>query len=81
MRAAWDTLEPRLKAKVKDLVTEHSRIFSKGALGFTFTEQELRDFAPVRQPLVRTHPRSGRTFAVPVVARRAHRRLARCPKR
>ena len=60
MRAAWDTLEPKLKAKVRDLVAEHSRIFSKGALGFTFTEQELKDFAPVRQPLVRTHPRSGR---------------------
>jgi alpha-ketoglutarate-dependent 2,4-dichlorophenoxyacetate dioxygenase len=61
MRAAWDTLEPGMKAKVRDLVTEHSRIFSKGTLGFTFTEQELRDFAPVRQPLVRVHPRSGRT--------------------
>lgn len=60
MRAAWDALEPRMKAKVQGLVTEHSRIFSKGALGFTFTEEELRDFAPVRQPLVRTHPRSGR---------------------
>jgi len=61
MRAAWDTLPPKLKAKVKDLVTEHSRIFSKGSLGFTFTEQELKDFAPVRQPLVRVHPSSGRT--------------------
>jgi len=60
MRDAWDTLEPRLKEKVKDLVTEHSRIYSKGALGFTFTEQELKDFAPVRQPLVRVHPSSGR---------------------
>jgi alpha-ketoglutarate-dependent 2,4-dichlorophenoxyacetate dioxygenase len=60
MRDAWDTLEPRLKEKVKDLVAEHSRIFSKGALGFKFTEQELKDFAPVRQPLVRIHPRSGR---------------------
>jgi len=60
MRAAWDTLSPKLKAKAKDLVTEHSRIFSKGTLGFTFTEQELKDFAPVRQPLVRTHPSSGR---------------------
>ena len=60
MRAAWDTLEPKLRDKVKDLVAEHSRIYSKGALGFTFTEQELRDFAPVRQPLVRRHPRSGR---------------------
>ena len=60
MRDAWDTLEPALKHKVKDLVAEHSRIFSKGALGFTFTEQELKDFAPVRQPLVRVHPSSGR---------------------
>lgn len=60
MRAAWDTLEPRLKAKVKGLTCEHSRIYSKGALGFTFTEQELHDFAPVRQPLVRVHPSSGR---------------------
>ena len=61
MRAAWDTLEPRLKARAKGLVCEHSRIFSKGALGFTFTAEELRDFAPVRQPLVRVHPTSGRT--------------------
>jgi alpha-ketoglutarate-dependent 2,4-dichlorophenoxyacetate dioxygenase len=60
MRAAWDMLAPELKAQVKGLVAEHSRIFSKGALGFRFTEQEERDFAPVRQPLVRIHPRSGR---------------------
>ncbi len=60
MRAAWDTLDPKMKEKVKHLVTEHSRIFSKGALGFRFTESEERDFAPVRQPLVRTHPRTGR---------------------
>ncbi len=60
MRAAWDMLDSGIKAKIKDLVTEHSRIFSKGALGFQFTEKERRDFAPVRQPLVRTHPRTGR---------------------
>jgi alpha-ketoglutarate-dependent 2,4-dichlorophenoxyacetate dioxygenase len=60
MRAAWDALDPAMKAQVKGLTTEHSRIFSKGALGFGFTEQELHDFAPVRQPLVRIHPRSGR---------------------
>jgi len=60
MRAAWDMLEPGIKEQVKDLVTEHSRIFSKGTLGFQFTEKELHDFAPVRQPLVRTHPRTGR---------------------
>jgi alpha-ketoglutarate-dependent 2,4-dichlorophenoxyacetate dioxygenase len=60
MRAAWDALDPGTKAQVKGLVTQHSRIFSKGALGFAFTEQELVDFAPVEQPLVRIHPRSGR---------------------
>ena len=60
MRAAWDMLDAKSKAQVENLVTEHSRIFSKGALGFRFTEKEEHDFAPVRQPLVRTHPRSGR---------------------
>lgn len=60
MRVAWDTLDSDTQARIKDLVTEHSRIFSKGTLGFQFTESEYRDFAPVRQPLVRTHPRSGR---------------------
>ena len=60
MRAAWDMLDPAVKERIKDLITEHSRIFSKGTLGFQFTEKELRDFAPVRQPLVRTHPRTGR---------------------
>ena len=60
MRAAWDALDAETKEQVKGLTTEHSRIFSKGTLGFAFTEQELIDFAPVRQPLVRKHPRSGR---------------------
>ena len=60
MRAAWDMLASGIKSQIKHLATEHSRIFSKGTLGFQFTEKELRDFAPVRQPLVRTHPRTGR---------------------
>jgi alpha-ketoglutarate-dependent 2,4-dichlorophenoxyacetate dioxygenase len=60
MRTAWDMLDDAMKEKIKDLVAEHSRIFSKGTLGFEFTEKELHDFAPVRQPLVRTHPRTGR---------------------
>ncbi len=60
MRAAWDMLDDAMKDKIKDLVAEHSRIFSKGTLGFEFTEKELHDFAPVRQPLVRTHPGTGR---------------------
>lgn len=60
MRAAYDMLDARTKARIEGLVAEHSRIFSKGALGFRFTEKEERDFEPVRQPLVRAHPRSGR---------------------
>jgi alpha-ketoglutarate-dependent 2,4-dichlorophenoxyacetate dioxygenase len=60
MRAAYDMLDARTKTLIEDLICEHSRIFSKGALGFTFTDQELRDFAPVRQRLVRTHRKTGR---------------------
>ena len=60
MRAAYDALDTKTKALIEDLVCEHSRIFSKGALGFSFTEEEVRAFAPVRQRLVRTHRRTGR---------------------
>src|SRR5215211_4432367 len=60
MRAAYDALDGKTKALIEDLVCEHSRIFSKGALGFSFTEEELKAFAPVRQRLVRTHRKTGR---------------------
>jgi alpha-ketoglutarate-dependent 2,4-dichlorophenoxyacetate dioxygenase len=61
MRAAWDALPPKMQDKIRDLVTEHSLIFSRGQLGFTdYTEQERRDFAPVQQRLVRWHPGSQR---------------------
>ena len=60
MRAAYDMLDATMKARIEALVCEHSRIFSKGALGIPFTEAELRAFAPVRQALVRTHRKTGR---------------------
>jgi alpha-ketoglutarate-dependent 2,4-dichlorophenoxyacetate dioxygenase len=60
MRAAYDMLDEKTQALIEDLICLHSRVLSKGALGFAFTEQELIDFAPVRQRLVRTHPRTGR---------------------
>jgi alpha-ketoglutarate-dependent 2,4-dichlorophenoxyacetate dioxygenase len=60
MRMAWDTLDANRAAEIKDLVVEHSRLFSKGALGFQYNEQEVHDFAPVRQPLVRVNPCTGR---------------------
>jgi alpha-ketoglutarate-dependent 2,4-dichlorophenoxyacetate dioxygenase len=61
MRAAWDALPPKMQDKIRDMVTEHSLIFSRGQLGFTdYTEQERKDFAPVQQRLVRWHPGSQR---------------------
>jgi alpha-ketoglutarate-dependent 2,4-dichlorophenoxyacetate dioxygenase len=61
MRAAWDTLDAATQAMVRDLVCEHSQIFSRGLLGFTdFTEAERERWTPVPQRLVRRHPGSGR---------------------
>jgi alpha-ketoglutarate-dependent 2,4-dichlorophenoxyacetate dioxygenase len=61
MRAAYDALDDRSKAEVEDLVCEHSLMHSREAIGFTeLTPDEIEAFRPVRQPLVRTHPASGR---------------------
>ena len=60
MRAAWDALDTAMQKTLTGLKTEHSRIFSKGTMGVQYTEQEIRDFAPIQQPLVRVHPHSGR---------------------
>jgi alpha-ketoglutarate-dependent 2,4-dichlorophenoxyacetate dioxygenase len=61
MRAAYDDLDDATKAKVEDLICEHSLIYSRGSLGFEVTEEEAKvTFRPVRQRLVRTHPGSGR---------------------
>ena len=61
MRAAYDALDDRTRAEVEDLVCEHSLIHSRGALGFDeLTAEERASFAPVRQRLVRTHPKTGR---------------------
>jgi len=61
MRAAYDALDGRTKAEVEDLVCEHSLMTSRGALGFDeLTAEEKAMFAPVRQRLVRTHPKTGR---------------------
>jgi alpha-ketoglutarate-dependent 2,4-dichlorophenoxyacetate dioxygenase len=60
MRAAWDTLDAETQALIRDMICEHSRLFSRGELGYTFTEEERREFAPVQQRLVRRHPATGR---------------------
>ena len=61
MRAAYDALDEETKREVRDLICRHSQIYSRGMLGFEdFTDAERQKWAPVRQRLVRRHPRSGR---------------------
>jgi len=61
MRAAYDALDERTKSEVEELVCEHSLIYSREAIGFTeLTPEEVEAFRPARQPLVRTHPVTGR---------------------
>ena len=61
MRAAYDALDARSKAEIENLVCEHSLIYSREAIGFTdLSPEEIAAFKPVRQPLVRSHPVTGR---------------------
>ena len=61
MRAAYDALDDKTKQVCENLVCEHSLMYSRGSMGFPeFTEEERAMFRPVRQALVRTHPKSGR---------------------
>ena len=61
MRGAYDALDARTKAQVAGMVCEHSLIFSREAIGFVdLTPEEIAAFAPVRHPLVRRHPVTGR---------------------
>lgn len=61
MRAAYDALDQKMKDRIEDLICEHSLIYSRSALGFDdLTAEERRNFTPVRQRLVRTHPVTGR---------------------
>lgn len=62
MRQAFDALDAKTKTLVEGLVCEHSLLHSRGSLGFAddLTDAERRAFAPVRQSLVRVHPKSGR---------------------
>lgn len=61
MRAAWDALPEKMKERLRPLVAEHSLLYSRAMLGFSgFNEEERRQFAPVRQRLVRRHAGSGR---------------------
>jgi alpha-ketoglutarate-dependent 2,4-dichlorophenoxyacetate dioxygenase len=61
MRAAWDALPDPLKQSARDLICEHSIVYSRKKIGFTdFSADELARCAPVPQRLVRRHERTGR---------------------
>jgi alpha-ketoglutarate-dependent 2,4-dichlorophenoxyacetate dioxygenase len=60
MRAAYDALDEDVKSEIDDLVCEHSQQYSRGVLGFDFTDEERLRNPPVPQRLVRRHPGSGR---------------------
>jgi alpha-ketoglutarate-dependent 2,4-dichlorophenoxyacetate dioxygenase len=60
-RAAYAALPQAMKQKLKGLIALHSLMHSRAKLGFTeFSDSERRAFAPVRRPLVRTLPETGR---------------------
>ncbi len=59
MRAAWRALDEKIQQKCLGQVTRHSQLYSRGELGFTeFREDQQEAMVPVRQALVRRHPRT-----------------------
>jgi alpha-ketoglutarate-dependent 2,4-dichlorophenoxyacetate dioxygenase len=61
LRAACDALPERLKAELEGLEAEHYALHSRMMLGTTdWSEEEKNVLPPVRWPILRTHPGSGR---------------------
>jgi len=60
-RAAYDSLPDMLRGEAEDRFAEHWVHHSRSTLGWEPTEEEIRGaMPPVRWPLVRVHPGSGR---------------------
>ncbi|MCG8546703.1 MAG: TauD/TfdA family dioxygenase, partial [Alphaproteobacteria bacterium] len=60
-RAAYDALSPAMQERIETLVAEHSIFTSRAKLGFMdFSEEERDALPPVRWPLVRVQPETGR---------------------
>ena len=57
MRSAYDNLESKIKIKIDTMICEHSLIYSRQRLGFDMVKElsseEIKNFTPVEQPLVR----------------------------
>jgi alpha-ketoglutarate-dependent 2,4-dichlorophenoxyacetate dioxygenase len=61
LRAGYDALPAAMKAKIENLVCEHSIFHSRGQLGHAdYTDAERAALPAVAHPLVRVHPGSKR---------------------
>ena len=62
MRAAYDALDPAMQEWLADKIAVHSYAYSQGKVGGTgaITEDEWDALPPVEQPVIRTHPVTGR---------------------
>jgi len=61
LRAAYDALDDAAKAELEGLVAVHSIFTSRAILGFEdFSDDERAALPPIRRPVVRVHPGSGR---------------------
>lgn len=62
MRAAWDALDRPAQRRLEGLRAIHSYAWSQGKVGGVrlLKKHELAALPPVEQPLVRTHPATGR---------------------
>ena len=62
MRAAYDALEPATRDWLADKIAVHSYAYSQGKVGGRggITQDEWDALPPVEQPVIRTHPATGR---------------------
>ena len=60
MRAAWDALLEEKRRSLEGLVAEHSAVYSRKLVGFIYAPDEQAALPPALQPLMRTHPVTGR---------------------
>ena len=64
MRSVYDNLDTKTKNKIEKIICEHSLIYSRQRLGFDMVRElspdEIKNFKPVEQPLVRNNKLTNR---------------------
>lgn len=59
-RGAYESLPDATKAEIEDVIVEHSFVYSRGLVGFTFTPVEAAHFPAARHRLVVVSPNNKR---------------------